>query len=162
MARTCKTLFPVLALGLAAYILLAPRGLAPLLSLNRYALLCVQSGSMAPALPVHAVITVDRQQAFPLNRGDIITYRSGDGRLITHRVVGAGFDGAFYYITKGDANLSTDPYPVRENDIFGRVIFVTPPKLAAFIRFLSSPTASRTVALLFLLVFLRSFSRRRA
>jgi signal peptidase len=161
MSKALKALLPVLALGFAACLLPALCGLATLPLHSRYTLLSVQSGSMLPSLPVHSVVAVDRHCPFPLKSGDIITYRSG-GRLITHRVIAAGFDGAFYYITKGDANRGADPDPVREHEVFGRVVFVTPPQMAAFIRFLSSPAASRTLALLLFLLLLRSFSPRPA
>lgn len=93
---------------------------------------------MAPALPVHAVIAVDKA-ARDIAPGDIITFRPPQGdRFITHRVVATGFDGAPYYITRGDANSRPDPDPVRSSDILGRVVYATPPWLAGIVRLLRS------------------------
>ncbi len=137
-----RFLLPVLFFCLTAYLLLTLRGLAPPPpGMGRFSLLVVQSGSMAPVFATHSVIVVDKQVALPLNTGEVVTYHSADGRLITHRIVAAGFDGQAYYITKGDANRSADLLPLREPDIFGRVVYVTPSFFAFIVRFLRTPAA---------------------
>ncbi len=150
-----RFLLPVLFFCLAAYLLLTLRGLAPPPpGMGRFSLLVVQSGSMAPVLATHSVIVVDKQVALPLNTGDVVTYHSANDRLITHRIVAAGFDGQPYYITKGDANRSADLLPLRENDIFGRVVYVTPSSFAFIVRFLRTPAAFCTLFGFFLVLLI--------
>ncbi|MBS4022216.1 MAG: signal peptidase I [Dethiobacter sp.] len=158
-----KILLAAVFFSIASYVFFALSGLAPLPpDFNRYSLLTVKTGSMKPALSTNAVIVVDKQRNTLFNTGDIITFHAGDGRLITHRIVAAGFDGDVYYITKGDANRSSDLQPVRRYDIFGRVIFVTPAFLALFIHFLRSPAALYTLLGLFLIMLVRSASALRS
>lgn len=108
---------------------------------QRFALLSVQSGSMLPVLPVNSVIAVDRQNILPVNVGDIITFYAPSGLLITHRVVEKGFDGRVYYVTKGDANTGLDPYKVRPEQLFGKVVYITPAPASVVLGQLRSPPA---------------------
>ena len=62
---------------------------------------------------------------------DIVCFRAKEaaifGKVITHRVVGTfvGDDGRLYLETKGDANLSVDPYLVNEDNFIGKVTSYT-------------------------------------
>jgi len=84
----------------------------------------VTSGSMTPTLTPgdgFVVVTVDDPET-----GDIVTYRSPErGGLVTHRVVAETPDG---YVTKGDANPSTDQAaglaPVDDAQVVGTVLAV--------------------------------------
>ncbi len=49
-----------------------------------------------------------------------------DDRLVAHRVVEQLPGSAPSFVTKGDRNLSTDPYPVRAEDVRGRVRWSIP------------------------------------
>lgn len=109
--------------------------------LERFALLSVQSGSMLPVLPVNSVIAVDRQNVLPVSVGDIITFYDPSGLLITHRVVEKGFDGRVYYLTKGDANTRLDPYKVRPEQLFGKVVYITPAPVSFLLGYLRTPSA---------------------
>lgn len=53
--------------------------------------------------------------------GDIITYITEEGEIITHRIV--SIDDYESYHTKGDANNVEDPIPVAKSQIYGKVIY---------------------------------------
>lgn len=117
-----------------------------------FSLLSVKSGSMAPALPTHSVIAISKNNQHFFQPGDVITYHA-DNRLITHRILHVGYDDHVYYQTKGDANHSPDNYRVRHQDVYGRVVYVTPPALSSFISFINAPKTIRvTLALFFTLL----------
>lgn len=79
------------------------------------------SGSMEPVIDegdLYFVIRTDQ-----IERGDVITFESAQkGGYITHRVIGEVDRG---YLTKGDANPSTDQEtghpPVTDSDVMGKV-----------------------------------------
>lgn len=84
--------------------------------------LYASSDSMSPAIESGDLYFVDK--AGTVHTGDVITFETKDG-LVTHRVVGENSDG---YVTKGDANPSTDqeagrPVVSRES-VMGTVVEV--------------------------------------
>lgn len=85
----------------------------------------VQSGSMAPTLPVGSLIIDRPVDPATLHVGDIATYQQhvdGVSRYVTHRVVGvAGPVSALLFTFRGDANSSPDPRPVPAVAISGKV-----------------------------------------
>jgi signal peptidase I len=75
----------------------------------------VRSGSMAPGIPVGALVVATRASADQLGVGDVIVFERPDqpGTMVTHRIVAveetqAGRD----FVTKGDANADPDPWRV--------------------------------------------------
>lgn len=116
-------------------------------------LFTVVSGSMSPAMPTGSYILVTNGQYELLKPGDIATFRKDD-IIITHRVMDLGYDGSFYYITKGDANKLPDPEPVRHHQILGRVVFIAPPIVLPLLTFLRNRTALLLLSL-FLLIGIR-------
>ena len=101
-----------------------------------YQLFVVQSGSMKPSIEIGSVLLVQptsqiKKVASPLpsamfNKGDIVTYLSGDNP-ITHRVFAVeDSDGQFTYQTKGDANRTPDQAKVAEGQILGKVLLTVP------------------------------------
>ena len=84
----------------------------------------IQTGSMAPALNVGAIVFVDPDRDPKV--ADIAAYKSGSN-IIIHRVMSKTDEG---YTFKGDANTSADAAIVPEEDIEGTVIiklnFVAP------------------------------------
>lgn len=86
----------------------------------------VMSGSMEPALPVGGLVVVRPLAAEKIQRGDIITYRSGENSLTTHRVDRLETDGGRRFITKGDANNAPDPAPVQPSQVVGKVALTVP------------------------------------
>ncbi|OGY27008.1 MAG: signal peptidase I [Candidatus Woykebacteria bacterium RBG_19FT_COMBO_43_10] len=101
-----------------------------------YQLFVVRSGSMKPSIEIGSVLLVQptsqvKKIAAPLptpvfQKGDIVTYLSGNNP-ITHRVVRLEeSDSQFTYQTKGDANRTPDQGKVSEKQILGKTILVVP------------------------------------
>jgi signal peptidase I len=84
----------------------------------------VTSDSMAPAARRGDVILVDPTPTRALRPGDVVTYRHPGTAPVTHRLVGG--DAGAGYLTKGDANLQTDPQPVASGSVLGRVRVLVP------------------------------------
>jgi signal peptidase I len=87
----------------------------------------VRGGSMAPAIPVGAVIFVHRVAGEQLSSGDVITFGTANGIVVTHRVVGIeqGATGRSF-VTKGDASQERDAGFVSQDAIIGRVEHTLP------------------------------------
>jgi signal peptidase len=88
----------------------------------------VLTGSMEPVLPVGTLVIAGSPGQIGI--GDIVTYqiRSGDPMVATHRVIGVGtaVDGEPTFITKGDANQTTDPGAVRLTQVRGTLWYYVP------------------------------------
>ena len=90
----------------------------------------VLTGSMAPNYPPGTLVVVRPGPADDIAIGDAITYqlRSGEPTVVTHRVVGVGYDGKGdrVFTTQGDANESPDREPVRAVQVRGEVWYAVP------------------------------------
>lgn len=108
----------VLALLLACnlYLIVMQAAGVPHPTVFGYSLAVVASGSMEPALSVDDLILNHSQDDY--EAGDIITFASGTS-LTTHRIVEETDAG---YITRGDANNTTDSAPVAPQNVIGRVV----------------------------------------
>ena len=75
----------------------------------------VRTGSMAPAIPVGALVVATRASADALSPGDVIVFQRPDrpGMMVVHRIdaVEQRASGPVF-ITKGDANSSPDSWEV--------------------------------------------------
>ncbi len=82
----------------------------------------ITSGSMEPAIRAGDVVIGNPDLPDVLAIGSVVTFEASQGRLITHRVVGATQDGS--YITRGDSNSDPDRPPVDREDIqtVGRIL----------------------------------------
>lgn len=114
---SCGIVFLGVVILLLAISLTAFLGRPELFGMSVYK---VSSPSMAPGIPVGSAAYVRNDG--PGTIGDIVVYRDGDGQDILHRIVGRDLDGR--YILKGDANVRTDPEPVSESQISGRMVIV--------------------------------------
>ena len=85
----------------------------------------VQSGSMAPALPVGSVVITKSEQAY--GKGDIVTF-SHDGKTqTTHRINAVEFEGSEpVFTTKGDANEERDTTEISHQKVIGKVLVSVP------------------------------------
>jgi len=104
----------------------------------------IVSPSMVPNINVQDGIVIKRENVSNIKIGDIITFVTHDprydGYIITHRLVGIEKmeNGSYYYRTKGDANNAVDPYLVKKEDIYGRVVLKIP-KVGYVRQFISKP-----------------------
>lgn len=128
------------------------------------------SGSMEPTIPTGAAVIVRENPAGTYEVGDVITFRSAEsaiyGKPNTHRIVQVIAEGGEYcYITKGDANNTVDSATVRQQQIYGKVIWNTGSMLwvGTLLGLLTTPMGFLTVIVLPLLaitvVLMRDFTK---
>lgn len=94
---------------------------------GNYQVKVVKSGSMEPSIKTGAVVVIAPRSTYSV--GDVITFGEDTKTQIptTHRIVKIEGDGPLRsFITKGDANDSEDPQPVKLSDIRGKVILNVP------------------------------------
>lgn len=72
---------------------------------------------MKPTLQQGDFILVQKEKNYQV--GEIITYQTKDGYLITHRIIEQGKN---EFITQGDANNCADELTVKQEQIIGKVI----------------------------------------
>ena len=113
----------------------------------------IGSGSMEPAISVNDLLLIKGWESY--QAGDIITYVSPKGALVTHRIKEVLDNG---YITQGDANNIADEEVLRQR-VMGRVIFVMP-VAGGIIDGLLSPVGIFILVCAFLLVWLIRRIRR--
>lgn len=82
-------------------------------------ILKVSSNSMKPTLKKDDYIVIKKQKDYEI--GDIITFKSKEDCLITHRII-EKYENVF--ITKGDNNNISDDEQVKMGVILGKVIFI--------------------------------------
>ncbi|MGN0701733.1 MAG: signal peptidase I [Lentihominibacter sp.] len=81
----------------------------------------VVSGSMEPVIHTGSMVFIDTAER-NIGERDIIAFDAG-GTTVTHRVVGIREDG---FVTKGDANESSDPGIVGKSKVEGKVVMWIP------------------------------------
>jgi len=90
----------------------------------------VLTSSMEPGYPAGTLAVVRPADAENLGVGDVVTYqlKSGQPMTATHRIVAVQhrIDGDLRFVTRGDANSSDDPEPVRPVQIRGEVWYALP------------------------------------
>ena len=111
--------------GLAAGVALAM--LVPLAFHGRP--LTVMSGSMEPAINTGDVVVAREIAPLDARRGDVVTFRDPErgGLLVTHRVRSMSRSGdKVVFVTKGDANNSSERWRVGTNDKISRTMYRIP------------------------------------
>lgn len=90
----------------------------------------VLSGSMRPAYEVGSLIYVKSVDYKELKAGTPITYMISDDTVVTHRITEVVHDDTdpdtLWFVTKGDANATTDSTPVHYRNIIGKPVFAIP------------------------------------
>lgn len=90
----------------------------------------VLTGSMSPSMPPGTLVIIRDVDPAALRTGDVITFmpRENDTSVITHRVVGVGFDatGEPTFRTKGDANDAPDVQLVHGYQVVGKRWYSVP------------------------------------
>lgn len=124
-------LFMIVMLVACVCILGLVKGNAP--AIFGYRILHVISGSMEPAIETGSYIIIRETDSENLEIGDVITFISEEpaiyGMYNTHRIYDICKDtytGETLYITKGDAHADKDAYPVKEEQIVGKLVKVLP------------------------------------
>lgn len=105
---------------------------------NYYRAYIVQSGSMAPSLPVGSIVITKTAAVY--SEGDIITFTpEGTKNQITHRIVSVGTsDAGATFTTKGDANEEADSWRITQDRVLGKSLFIIP-KLGYLADFVRTP-----------------------
>ena len=111
-------------------------GLLTLLGLTQFApswwgidLRGVASGSMAPTIPVGAMVVIQPVEIEEILPGDVITFQSPEvmDTVVTHRVVEVSVvGGERVFRTQGDANEDPDLNLLPASRVLGRVLFDLP------------------------------------
>lgn len=87
----------------------------------------IRGGSMAPAIPLGALVFAEPVDPATVKPNDIITFRTDNGLVFTHRVVSvAESGGERQFQTRGDANATPDPVPVPATAVLGQLTFMLP------------------------------------
>ena len=83
----------------------------------------IATGSMEPELYVGDIAIMKKASPNDIEIGDIIQYKM-EGYSVVHRVIQKDQKGGTVtFITKGDNNNSPDFYPVKEDQLMGKVIY---------------------------------------
>ena len=78
---------------------------------------------MEKEISIGDVAIIQKCSSNDVNVGDIIEYQM-EGYTVIHRIIEkTQKNGEFYFITKGDNNLTPDQNEVREGQLIGKVIF---------------------------------------
>ena len=93
----------------------------------------VLSGSMEPTLKIGSVTYYKKVPKSEIYAKDIITFRSSEGIIVTHRIYSINGED---YITKGDANNTTDGERVTYDKVLGKNSSSTVPYLGFLLHFL--------------------------
>jgi signal peptidase len=83
----------------------------------------ILSGSMRPTYPAGALVAVEPIDASEVRPGMVIVFADPlqPGRLVAHRVVEQVSGDRLAFRTRGDANVSDDPFPVSGESVRGRI-----------------------------------------
>lgn len=105
-----------------------PKGEPPMIF--GHTMLQVVSPSMEPELKIGSVVMVKNADTSEISEGDIVSFYTRDpdiyNSVVTHRVVEVKKQkGGDVLYTKGDANPARDAYPVKNNQLIGKVTGVS-------------------------------------
>ncbi len=95
-------------------------------TIGGHSLFRVVTGSMEPTISTGAVLLCKDTVIEEIAEGDLVCYRTEVpeiyGSIVTHRVRSViRQNGAIFLETRGDANVASDPYYVRSDNLIGRV-----------------------------------------
>ena len=137
-------------------VVLTPAGQVP--QVLGYSVFRVMTGSMEPEIREDSLLVVQKTPPEDIAPGDVISFFSPDpmleGAVNTHRVVRIEKEnGRTQFITKGDANVIEDTYPVDASALVGKAVFKSY-WLGKAVSLLSNPLVFGIIILLPLLVIL--------
>ena len=137
-------------------VVLTPAGQVP--QVLGYSVFRVMTGSMEPEIRSDSLLVVKKIPPEEIAPGDVISFFSPDpmleGAVNTHRVVRIEKEnGRTQFITKGDANVIEDTYPVDASALVGKAVFKSY-WLGKTVSLLSNPLVFGTIILLPLAIIL--------
>ena len=137
-------------------VVLTPAGQVP--QVLGYSVFRVMTGSMEPEIRSDSLLVVKKIPPEDIVPGDVISFFSPDpmleGAVNTHRVVRIEKEnGGIQFITKGDANVIEDTYPVDASALVGRAVFKSY-GLGRVVSLLANPLVFGIIILLPLLIIL--------
>ena len=100
-----------------------------------YKPLVVLTGSMEPTLKEGGIVYYKKVNPTELKEGDIITFKISEDTVVSHRIEKVN-DNSF--VTKGDANNSTDPNEVPFSNVIGKDTNFCIPIMGYYVRFINS------------------------
>lgn len=103
----------------------------------------VRSGSMTPAIETGDVVVTEPISPLGARVGDVVTFLDpeGSGRLFSHRVQSVREEGeSVAFVTRGDANTSTEHWRVPADGSVGKVAYRIP-KIGYALAYVDSPPA---------------------
>lgn len=106
----------------------------------------VISGSMSDTIEINDLVICSQRRSYEV--GDIITFISKSGSLVTHRIVGENEEG---FITRGDANNTDDRDTVAHNSIMGKVVLIIP-GIGLVVDFMHTPLGLMCVVFIGILI----------
>jgi signal peptidase len=116
-----------LMIGLALFVLTATICLSFGAQLSGREALVIRGASMQPAIPLGAVVVVERVDPGTVRVGDVVSVRGENEVVYTHRVSALGeLDGQRAFQTRGDANTTPEPALVPATKVIGRVVLAVP------------------------------------
>lgn len=107
-------------------------------------MMTVLSGSMKPTFDPGSIIFMKEvKDTTTLKAGDIITFQSTDGKVITHRIKEVvGSEESTSYVTKGDNNNTVDEENVLPTNISAKYEGITIPYVGFLLSYASSKVGS--------------------
>ncbi|MFB6123114.1 MAG: signal peptidase I [Haloferacaceae archaeon] len=117
----------------------------------------VLSGSMEPKISAGDAVIVEDVPAAQIERGDVITFRTGEGEPpTTHRVTRVvDTENGVAFKTKGDANEEADRGLVQSENVIGELLLVIP-YLGYVVQFANSSTGFALLVVVPLALFVVS------
>ncbi|MBS4208688.1 signal peptidase I SipW [Bacillus sp. FJAT-50079] len=138
----------IILLLLAVFIVISSRAAGGEPSLFGYQFKTVLSGSMEPEMQTGSVILIEQaENTAEFNKGDVITFKTKENLLITHRIIEVQNKGQSY-ITQGDNNNGPDVEPVLAQNIVGKYSGFTIPYAGYALHYLNTGQG----AVLFLII----------
>lgn len=115
-----------------------------------YQLKSVLSGSMEPGIKTGSVIAVKPGGDMTrFKKGDVITFKEDENKLVTHRVVEVKKSGEHVmYTTKGDNNNAADMEPVLSENVVAEYTGYTVPYVGYFVSYAQSKEGSALLLIL--------------
>ncbi|MCR8850546.1 signal peptidase I [Rossellomorea sp. SC111] len=115
-----------------------------------YKPLTVLTNSMEPKISAGDMVFVKEKDAMSVKEKEIITFRTADQKVVTHRVVDVTPEG---FLTKGDNNNVEDSWKVKPDSLIGEVAVILP-NAGYVAKFISSKIGFSLFVLLPFLLFI--------